>query len=417
MNVLLVHQNFPGQFRYSAAAFAADPRNRVVALGINPPAYPTPGVTYGQYRIARKPVEGLSPLLADFQSKVIRGESAAAAAVELRRKGFHPDVIVVHPGWGEQLFLKDVWPDAPMLCFMEFFYRPEGFDTNFDPEFSADSVSARARTRIKNANHLLAMDAADWSYSPTEWQRSSLPEMHRARTSVIFDGIDTDYIAPDAGAVFTLPDGRSLRRGDEVLTFINRNLEPYRGFHVFMRALPAIQKARPDAVTLIVGGDEVSYGARPKQGGSWKEVMLKEVGDRLDLSRIVFLGRIPYGDYRKLIQVSRAHAYLTYPFVLSWSMLEAMAAEALVIGSATPPVTEALTHGETGLTVDFFDIDGWVRTVSAALEKPGDHAPLRLAARREVLRRYDLKGICLPRQIRLISAVAAGGSDTELARI
>jgi glycosyltransferase involved in cell wall biosynthesis len=264
---------------------------------------------------------------------------------------------------------------------------------------------------------VLALEATDWSYSPTRWQRSSLPAAHQARTSVIFDGIDTAFITPAANAVFTLPDGRSVKQGDEVLTFVNRNMEPYRGFHVLMRALPAIQKARPDAITLIVGGDDVSYGAKPAGGGTWKDVMLKEVGEKLDMSRIAFLGRIPYGDYRTLLQVSRAHAYLTYPFVLSWSMLESLAAECLVVGSATPPVQEVLRNGENGLLVDFFDIEGWATTLSRALAKHKDYAPLRKAARAGVLADYDLRTVCLPRQLKLIEAVAAGRTDSELRAI
>jgi glycosyltransferase involved in cell wall biosynthesis len=417
LNILFVHQNFPGQFRYSATALGADKANRVIALGINPPAYPTPGVTYGRYSIKRQPVKELAPLLQDFQTKVIRGEAAAAAASELKRQGFTPDVIVVHPGWGEQLFLKDVWPDCPMLAFMEFFYRPEGLDTNFDPEFSSDSLMARARTRVKNANHLLALDSADWCYSPTHWQRSSLPEVYLPRTSVIFDGIDTDFIVPDGEAVYALPDGRTVKAGDEVLTFVNRNLEPYRGFHTFMRALPAIQKQRPDAITLIVGGDEVSYGSLPGEGKGWREVMLKEVGEQLDMSRIAFLGRIPYGEYRKLLQVSRAHAYLTYPFVLSWSMLESLAAECLVIGSSTPPVKEVLRHGENGLLVDFFDFGGWATAITEALADPAKFAPLRKQARQDILAHYDLKSICLPRQLKLIEALAQRQPTEVLSQI
>jgi glycosyltransferase involved in cell wall biosynthesis len=417
MNILFIHQNFPGQFRHSASALAADKRNKVVALCINAPGYPTPGVVIARYAVRRKPVDGVSPYLADMQTKVLRGEAVAGAALELRKKGFMPDVIVVHPGWGEQLFVRDIWPKARMLGFMEFFYRSEGLDTNFDPEFAADSIGARLRTRAKTFNLMAALELADWSYSPTQWQRSSLPPVHQARTSVIFDGIDTEFITPQAKAVFTLPDGRTVKQGDEVLTFVNRNMEPYRGFHVFMRALPAIQKARPDAITLIVGGDDVSYGAKPPGGGGWKDVMLKEVGDKLDMSRIAFLGRIPYADYRTLLQVSRAHAYLTYPFVLSWSMLEAMAAECLVIGSGTPPVKEALRHEENGLLVDFFDIGGWAETISKALAKPKDNAALRKAARADVLANYDLKAICLPRQLKLIEAVAAGRPDSELRAI
>jgi glycosyltransferase involved in cell wall biosynthesis len=417
MKILFVHQNFPGQFRYSAAALAADKAHQVVALCINPPAYPTPGVTIIRYGVKRKPAADVSPLLQDFQTKTLRGEAAAAAALELKTRGFSPDVIIAHPGWGEQLFLKDVWPQAKLLAFMEFFYRPEGLDTNFDPEFTSDSMAARARTRSKNVNHLAALDAADWCLSPTFWQRSSLPKVYQPQTSVIFDGIDTGFIAPDAAASFPLPDGRVLKKGDEVLTFVNRNLEPYRGFHVFMRALPAIQKARPDAVTLIVGGDEVSYGAKPAGGGGWREVMLKEVGDNLDLSRIHFLGRIPYVQYRSLLQISRVHAYLTYPFVLSWSMLEALAAECLVIGSSTPPVTEVLRHGHNGLLVDFFDIGGWAQTITEALARPDQFAGLRTAARQGILAQYDLQTVCLPRQLRLINNLAAGENAAVLTQI
>ena len=414
MKILFVHQNFPGQFRYSATVLAANTANQVVALCINAPSYPTPGVTVVRYGVKRLPAKDISPLLADFQTKTLRGEAAAAAALELKKKGFNPDIIVVHPGWGEQMFLKDVWPQAKMLAFMEFFYRSEGLDTDFDPEFSTDSISSRTRTRAKNTNHLMAFDTADWAYSPTHWQKSSLPKLYQPTTSVIFDGIDTAFIVPDDQAILTLPDGRTVKAGDEVLTFVNRNLEPYRGFHIFMRALPAIQRARPNAITLIVGGDEVSYGSMPKEGKNWREVMLKEVGDQLDMSRIAFLGRIPYPTYRSLIQVSRVHAYLTYPFVLSWSMLESLAAECLVIGSSTPPVKEVLRDGENGLLVDFFDVDGWVQSISKALERPGDYSPLRTAARQDILNTYDLNTICLPRQIKLLKALAAGENAAAL---
>lgn len=418
MRVLFVHQNFPGQFRYSATALAARPNCKVAALSINEPGYPTPGVAIARYRIMRPPEKGGHPLLTDMQSKVLRGEACANAAIELRkRSGFTPDIIVVHPGWGEQLFLKDVFPAAKMLSFMEFFYASEGRDTNFDPEFKTEGIGPRARTRMKNANHLLALEATDWSYSPTEWQRSSLPAPYLPRSSVIFDGIDTEFIQPLATAEFVLPDGRRLRAGDEVLTFVNRNLEPYRGFHVFMRALPEIQKARPDAITLIVGGDEVSYGSAPREGGCWRDVMLKEVGERLDLSRIHFLGRIPYVSYRSLLQVSRVHAYLTYPFVLSWSMLESMAAECLVVGSSTPPVREVLRHNENGLLVDFFDIEGWQTTLIDALAAPDNYRHLRARARTDILALYDLKTVCLPRQLRLIEALAASASEEELRAI
>ncbi len=406
MKILFVHQNFPAQFRHTASALAADAGNQVVALTINPPAYPTPGVNVIRYRTQRGSTKGVHPLAADFETKVIRGESAAQAGLELCRRGFRPDIVVVHPGWGEHLFLKDVWPAARFLMFLEFYYRAEGYDYAFDPEFSQPTLLGRARMRTKNASLLGGFDIMDRGISPTHWQKSSMPAVHHDRISVIFDGIDTGFISPDASATFTLPDGRSVAHGDEVLTFVNRNMEPYRGFHIFMRALPAIQKQRPDAVTLIVGGEDVSYGARPAEGGSWKDVMLREVGDRLDMSRIVFLGKLPYADYRQLLRVSRVHAYLTYPFVLSWSMLESMAAECLVIASSTAPVTEVVRTGENGILVDFFDIEDWSRKIVRALAKPDDYRGIRSQARRDIVERYDLASICLPEQLELIRRVA-----------
>ncbi len=407
MNILFVHQNFPGQFRHMAIALAADPRNKVAALCINEPAYPTPGVAVARYRPSRGSSPNIHPLAVDVETKLIRGEAAANAAQELKRRGFMPDLIVGHPGWGEMQFITDVWPRARTLHFLEFYYRPEGYDFAFDPEFGADSLQGRMRLRAKNANLLASLDQMDWGYSPTHWQKSSLPPAYLDKVSVIFDGIDTSFITPDPNAVFELPDGRALKAGDEVLTFVNRNMEPYRGFHVFMRALPDIQKERPEAVTLIVGGEDVSYGSRPRDGGSWKDVMLREVGERLDLSRVVFLGRIPYPSYRQLLRVSRVHAYLTYPFVLSWSMLESMAAECLVVASATPPVQEVIRTGENGVLVDFFDVPDWVRKLSRALAKPGEYSGIRRQARADILARYDLQGVCLPEQLKLLKRVAA----------
>ncbi|MDX5401634.1 MAG: glycosyltransferase, partial [Rhodobacterales bacterium] len=217
---------------------------------------------------------------------------------------------------------------------------------------------------------------------------------------------DCDRLAPNPAACFTLPDGRQLRPGDEVLTFVNRNLEPYRGYHIFLRALPQVLAARPQAQVVIVGGNEVSYGQPPKDGGSWKDVFLDEVKDRLDLSRVHFVGKLPYDRLVDLIHVSRAHAYLTYPFVLSWSMVEAMAAGALVIGSNTAPVAEVIQDGVNGRLVDFFDVKGWSKVLTDALARPEAYLPMRDKARAMVRDRYDLRSVCLPRQIDLLTRLS-----------
>lgn len=400
MNILFIHQNFPGQFRHLAPALASR-GHRVVALSIND-APPLPGVQHFRYRPNRGTSQQIHPWSVDFETKVIRGEACGQAMAKLKVGGFTPDLVVAHPGWGEALFVKDVFPQTRLLNFIEFFYAGLGTDANFDPEFRDDEWTALARIRLKNANSLLALDTMDHGLSPTRWQWSTVPPAYRDKIRVIHDGIDTARITPDPQASLTLADGRVLMAGQPVITFVSRNLEPYRGFHIFMRALPKILAANPKAVALIIGADGVSYGTAPAGGGSWKAKLLAEVGDQLDPSRVIFAGRLAYPDFLRAIQLSAAHVYLTYPFVLSWSMLEAMSAGALVIGSRTPPVEEVITHGQNGLLVDFFDTDQLAQTVGEALAKPSQFSALRQQARNDMIARYDLQTHCLPAQLALV---------------
>jgi glycosyltransferase involved in cell wall biosynthesis len=397
---LFIHQNFPGQFGNLARELARL-GHEVVALGIH--TRDVPGVRCLRY--GPKPPARPSDVAAarDFESKVVRGLACAQAMDQLKREGFVPDSIVAHPGWGEALFCKDIWPAVRLLIFAEFYYSTAGTDYAFDPEFTHDDTAARARLRLKNSVLLHALSAADGGYAPTHWQQRQIPPEYRARFDVIFDGIDTGRVAPNPRADVRLGrDGLTLRAGDEVLTFVNRNLEPYRGFHVFMRALPEILRRRPQAHALIIGRDDVSYGSKPADGRSWRQVMLAEVGAALPLDRVHFVGALPYADYLRVLQVSRCHVYLTYPFVLSWSCLEAMSAGCLVVGSRTAPVEEVIEHGANGLLVDFFDVPGWVDQVTTALARPQAHRALTAQARRSVVERYDLRAHCLPRQVALM---------------
>ncbi len=404
MKILFVHQNFPGQFKHLAPALQRAGHD-VCAMAIGGAGLQQ--VPMVRYAVARGSTRDIHPLAADFETKLIRGDACAAAALRMKREGYTPDVIVANPGWGENLYLKDVWPESKLLALLEFFYAVRGLDVNFDAEFANNDIGNAARVRTKNANLLLTLDSMNWGVSLTHFQHGTLPRAYRDHISVIFDGIDTKSVCPDSTTIVTA-DGKTLRAGDEVLTFVNRNLEPYRGYHQFMRALPRILRERPNAEVLIVGGDEVSYGAKAPEGQTWKQIFMDEVKAELDPARVHFLGRIPYAAYLNVLQVSRCHVYLTYPFVLGWSCIEAMSAGCLVVGSATAPVIEVISHGQTGLLVDFFDPSALADVVSDALAKPQHYLHLRTAARTTAVARYDLEGQCLPQQMQLIEHLAAG---------
>lgn len=398
--ILFIHQNFPGQFGH-LSRHLAELGHEVVALGVQPRA--VPGVRVLRHAPKAPPQPSHVTPVRDFEVKVVRGLSAAGALQALRAEGFVPDTIVAHPGWGEALFCRDIFPESRLLMFAEFFYSAEGADFGFDPEFGRPGLPARVALRLKNTALMHALLAADGGYVPTVWQQRQIPEPFRDRYEVIFDGIDTTLVAPDPRASVQLQrDGLRLAAGDEILTFVNRNLEPYRGFHIFMRALPDILAARPGARVLIVGRDDVSYGSKPAGGGTWREVMLREVGDRLPMDRVHFLGPLPYADYLRVLQISACHVYLTYPFVLSWSCVEAMSAGCTLVASATPPVREFIDDGVHGRLFDFFDTRALTDTVVDVLARPAEHRALGQAARARVVESYDLRRVCLPRQRALV---------------
>ena len=411
MNVLFVHQNFPGQFKHMAPALARDPANRVVALHVNP-LRPISGVETVAFSPAPSQSRDLHRWVAEFESKIARGEAAYLTAKRLKSEGFRPDVIIAHPGWGESVFFHDVWPSAPLGLYCEYRYNATGADVNFDQEFGSDDDSA-CRLRIKNAIQDIQIPNMSAGISPTHWQRSTYPEPVRPLISVIHDGIDTQRLVPNSRTGFVLNrDGErfSIAPSDEVITYVVRNLEPYRGFHCFMRALPEIMRRRPRAQVLIVGGDGVSYGPKPppteaQPERSWKKIFLDEVRGDLDLSRVHFLGRVPYDHFRAVLQVSTVHVYLTYPFVLSWSLLEAMSTGCAVVASDTAPVREVLRHNDTGLLVDFFDTVGLADSVCNLCDDPATRKRLGSAARIDVVNKFDLEAVCLPAQLNWIRSL------------
>lgn len=406
MKILFVHQNFPGQFLYLAPALQARGHEcRALTDNKNQRQMKLPVM---RYRHDTPPPDPTATRLGrNFTQMTDRGITVARACLQLRDKhGYYPDVIFGHSGWGETLFLKEVWPKAKLIVYAEFYYRGVERDVGFDPEFSRPGFDPVMTAQARAAHLGQSLLHADAGLAPTKWQASTYPPALQPLIKVIFDGVNTMVMAPDPQASVTLPNGKVLRVGDEVLTFVNRNLEPYRGYHSFMRALPDVMAARPEAQVVIVGGDDVSYGAAPPKGQTWKQIFLDEVKDRLDLSRVHFLGKVPYPQFVALMQISRVHAYLTYPFVLSWSMLEAMSAGAYVVGSRTAPVEELIEDGVNGRLVDFFDIPAWSQALTEALATPDRFLPQRKAARQTILDNYDLQNICMPRMVAYVESFA-----------
>jgi glycosyltransferase involved in cell wall biosynthesis len=402
--IIFIHQNLPGQFKHLLAYCAQSPEFDVVVVGEKQRVlanFPNPmaGVTFHVYEVADVARAQVPLELWTTTNAMRRGRAVALCLQNIRDAGFRPDVIYGHPGWGEMLHVRDIFPAVRVVNYCEFYFNRDGQDLNFDPEFQPEEVDV-LRVRTDNMSQLVSLVDADAGISPTQWQRSRYPQLLQPHIRVIHDGVDLDVVKPDPMVRVTLPQqGLVLDRNTPVITYVSRNLEPYRGFHVFMRALPEILRRLPNAHVLVVGGDEVSYGRKLAGGLTYRETMLAELGERLDVSRVHFLGRLPYAQYLRVLQLARVHVYLTYPFVLSWSMLEAMAAGTVVVGSRTAPVEEVIEDGVNGYLVDFFSHDALADSVCTACLAFDSLGSVRLAAMESVARRFNLKHGCLSRQL------------------
>ncbi|MBE7210378.1 MAG: glycosyltransferase family 4 protein [Gluconacetobacter diazotrophicus] len=408
MRYLFVHQNFPGQFLHLVRHLLRGRDNEVVFIS-EPNTNAMPGVRRTFYRMGRGPTPGIHGAALEFELAMLRAETVAQTASNLKGLGFRPDIIIGHHGWGEMLNLPDVFPDTPMLGYLEFYYHTDRFDVGFDPEFP-DDPAMYPRVRAKNAVNLLALTNGGHGQTPTLFQRSTYPDWAHERISVLSEGVDLEACAPDPAAFaepFTLGD-LSISPDEKLVTYVARDLEPYRGFHCFMRALPRLLDARPDARVIVVGGDGVSYGARLPAGRCWREILLTELGPRLDRERVHFVGKVDYRDYLRLLKRSDAHCYLTYPFVASWSLREAMASGCAIVGSRTGPVEEFVRHRRNGLLVPFHAPDAIADAMLELLEDAALARRLRRAARRDAERTLAMADY-LARYGALIDQVIGGG--------
>lgn len=409
MRALFLHPNFPAQYRHIITALGADPNNQIIfGTKHERPEWKIPGVTKALFRPNRESAPETHQYLRGIESAVIYGQAVYRMAEQLKSMGFVPDIVCGHSGWGPTLFIKEAFPDTPLLCYFEWFYQAKGSDADFDP---ADplTVDDMARIRVKNSPILIDLYSCDWGVSPTYWQRSQFPPELQSKISVIHDGVDTSYFKPDPNAKLVLPN-LDLSQVDEIVTYVARGMEPYRGFPEFIEAVAYIQERRPNCHVVVVGSERVCYGKSLPNGMTYKQKMLAQIP--LDLSRIHFVGPLPYGQYLKVIQASDVHIYLTRPFVLSWSMIETLSTGCLVIGSDTPPIREVIQDGYNGLLVDFFSPKQIADRVDEVLDHPNRMADLRVKARETALERYDLSKL-LSKQLQLIEQIAHGSHPTS----
>ena len=408
-DILFIHNNFPAQFGFLARALvAAGHRCAAIASGTGTAVE---GVHLVRWGSKRSNTPDLLPAATRIEADLIRGAAAARAAEHLRAEGFSPALIIGHPGWGETIYMREIFPAARQIAYAEYYYRGVGGDVGFDPEFSPARTTDGHELYAKNAGMALAFAEAQAIVAPTAFQQSLLPETFRLRSEVIHEGVDTATVKRHPAPRLTLASGKTITPGTPVVTFINRRFEPLRGFHIFARALPALLEAVPDAEVVVIGADEPGgYGTPAGKGETWGRKLFAEVESRLDRSRVHFVGRVSHATMLATLSLSNAHVYFTYPFVMSWSLLDAMAAECLVVGSDTAPVRDAITHGENGLLVDFFDVEGLSRHLIAACREPEKYLPLRGAARTTVVQRFDRASVCLPAWLKLIDGVLGGAA-------
>jgi glycosyltransferase involved in cell wall biosynthesis len=395
MKILFLHSNFPAQFRHLAAALSRQKDNRVLFATARGEGQ-MPGVYKILYTTARKPNKDTHHYVKSLEEAVLQGQAVYRELDKLKKEGFYPDVVYGHSGWGAPLFIKDIFPKSRLLCYFEWFYRSSGSDVGFDPDepVTADDC---LRIRIKNTPILADLYACDAGLSPTAWQMSQFPIEYRHKIKVLHDGVDTSYFSPRKEERLVVPEIKlDLSEAGEIVTYVSRGLEPYRGFPQFMEAASFILEKRKKCHIVVVGEDRVAYGKRLPDGETYKQALLKRYD--FDMSRLHFTGRLPYAQYLKVLRTSSAHVYLTRPFVLSWSMLEAMSAGCVIVASNTQPVAEVIQNGQNGLLVDFFDVKEIAGRVEEALDDPDRMLEIRQNARQTILNKYDLADI-LPQHL------------------
>jgi len=390
VNYLFVHQNFPGQYYHLIRSLLRKKSNRLVFIS-EPNTNRLAGVQRVFYQAPKAEPEQTHPNARDWDAAARRAELVAKTAANLKRLGFLPDVIIGHHGWGELLDLPDVFPGVPILGYFEFYYDPAGQDVGYDPEFPVPS-DRFPRIRAMNVVNHQALGLRQHGQTPTRWQLTRYPDWAQTRIRLMPEGARLDLCRPEPEAA-TRPyelNGFAVSPKQKLVSFVCRNLEPYRGFHIMMRALPRLLRERPEVRVIMVGGDDVSYGAKLSHG-TWRELMQKELAGKYDESRVLFPGQVPYDAYVALLQRSDVHVYLTYPFVASWSLREAMACGCHIVAADVEPVSEFIADGQNGVLVPGLDPEAVAGAVAGALADKRRSKRLRAGARRFAETHLDMQ--------------------------
>lgn len=404
MDILFVHQNYPGQFREIVPTLAATGRHRIVFLTQQTRLPQAKDHMIAVYESAHKPAKDAWKYSAWFEESIGNAIGAGNGCKVLKQNGFKPDLIVGHANWGELLYIKETWPDAPLLGYFEYYFIAKGGLVGFDPEFP-EAGDIGPRLFANNAINHLSFERCDFGFTATEWQKATHPPSMQGRIAVVHEGIRTDRLIPDHDGDFAVEFATTrFARGEEIVTYVARSLEPARGFHTMMRSLPRLQALRPNARVAIVGGDDVSYGRRLAEGHTFRDWLTRELGDSVDWSRVHFLGRIPYGKLIDLIKLARCHVYLTVPFIPSWSMLEAMALEKTIVSSDVAPIREIMTDGKTGLLVNFFQPVLLAERIADVLADSSNFRMIGTAARERLVSDYDFSTRTFPKWRTFVNA-------------
>ena len=376
---------------------AKDKNNNVVFVSNNIATPSYAGIKKIVYKLKRQVPEDAHRYLRFYEESIIHGQSAAEELIKLHQSGFKPDIIIGH-SWGSSLFVKEIFPDTPYIAYIEWYYNYKNSDIDFGKK--EVDINEKASLMCRNAHILQDLVKCDYGLSPTQWQKQQVPEIFRDKITVIHEGTDTDFCKPNPDAKFKIPNTDIiLTKNDEILSYATRGMEEYRGFPEFMKAASILMKQRPNLKVIIGGEDKVCYGRRIINS-TFKKEMLKRY--EYDMNRLYFVGNLPYKDYINLLQVTTAHIYLTYPFVLSWSLMESMAIGCRIIASDTAPVKEVIKDGFNGILTDFYNTDELVKKVNKVLDNKDDYNEITKNARETIIKNYNLKNM-LNKQIEFIN--------------